>query len=104
MPLKHYLTIDGKTKTRTFARRDQFAPELLYFSDSILKNIEPEPSGEKGLADVRVVRALYRGQDRPAGKDPIRVDQEAPDPEAGKASPSSNQTQADSCRKRICLK
>jgi predicted dehydrogenase len=60
MPLKHYLTIDGKTKTRTFARRDQFAPELLYFSDCILKNIEPEPSGEEGLADVRVVRALYR--------------------------------------------
>jgi predicted dehydrogenase len=60
MPLKHYLTIDGKTKTRTFARRDQFAPELLYFSDCILKNIEPEPSGEEGLADVRTVRALYR--------------------------------------------
>jgi hypothetical protein len=60
MPLKHYLTIDGKTKTRTFARRDQFAPELLYFSDCILKNIDPEPSGEEGLADVRTVRALYR--------------------------------------------
>jgi predicted dehydrogenase len=60
MALKHYLTIDGKTTSRTFARRDQFAPELIYFSDCILKNIEPEPSGEEGLADVRVVRALYR--------------------------------------------
>ena len=60
MPLKHYLTIDGKTKAHTFARRDQFAPELLYFSDCILKNTEPEPSGEEGLADVRTVRALYR--------------------------------------------
>ena len=60
MPLKHYLTIDSKTTTRTFPRRDQFAPELLYFSDCIIRNIEPEPSGEDGLQDVRVVRALYR--------------------------------------------
>jgi glucose-fructose oxidoreductase len=60
MALKSYVTIDGKTRSRTFSRRDQFAPEFLYFSDCILKNIDPEPSGEEGLADVRVVRALYR--------------------------------------------
>src|SRR6266478_3201988 len=60
MALKHSLTIDGKTTSRTFPRRDQFAPELLYFSDCIINNVEPEPSGEEGLADVRVVRALYR--------------------------------------------
>jgi glucose-fructose oxidoreductase len=33
---------------------------LLYFSDCIQKNVDPEPSGEEGLADVRIVRALYR--------------------------------------------
>ena len=60
MALKHSLTIDGKTTSRTFGRRDQFAPELLYFSDCIGKDIDPEPSGEDGLADVRIVRALYR--------------------------------------------
>lgn len=60
MALKHWLTIDGKTTSRTFPRRDQFAPELIYFSDCIQRNIEPEPSGEEGLADVRVVHALYR--------------------------------------------
>jgi predicted dehydrogenase len=60
MALKYSLTIDGKTRTRTFDRRDQFAPELLYFSDCIRKNIQPEPSGKEGLADVRIVRALYR--------------------------------------------
>jgi predicted dehydrogenase len=59
MALKHSVTIDGKTTSRTFARRDQFAPELLYFSDCIINNVEPEPSGQDGLADVRVVRALY---------------------------------------------
>jgi len=45
---------------RRFAKRDQFAPELLYFSDCLLTNRDPEPSAEEGLADVRVIRALYR--------------------------------------------
>jgi predicted dehydrogenase len=59
-PLKQVITIDGKTRSRTFPKRDQFAPELLYFSDCILKNREPEPSGAEGLADVRIIEALYR--------------------------------------------
>jgi len=59
-PLKHRLTIDGEQRERRFAKRDQFAPELLYFSDCILQNRDPEPSAEEGLADVRVIRALYQ--------------------------------------------
>ncbi len=58
--LRHRLTIGGETRERRFAKRDQFAPELLYFSDCVLQNRSPEPSAEEGLADVRVVRALYR--------------------------------------------
>jgi glucose-fructose oxidoreductase len=60
MALQHRLTIDGERKERRFAKRDQFAPELLYFSDCVLKNQDPEPSADEGLADVRVIRALYR--------------------------------------------
>ncbi len=59
-PLKLHLTIDGKTRTQNFSKRDQFAPELLYFSNCILRNTEPEPSGIEGLADVRTIEALYR--------------------------------------------
>jgi predicted dehydrogenase len=59
-PLKHRLTIDGEQRERRFAKRDQFAPELLYFSDCILQNRDPEPSAEEGFADVRIIRALYR--------------------------------------------
>src|SRR5688572_25497939 len=59
-PLKHRLTLDGETRERRYAKRDQFAPELLYFSDCILLNREPEPGAEEGLADVRIIRALYR--------------------------------------------
>jgi glucose-fructose oxidoreductase len=58
--LQHRLTLGGERKERRFAKRDQFAPELLYFSDCVLKNHEPEPGPQEGLADVRVIRALYR--------------------------------------------
>ncbi len=58
--LEYRLTIDGKTTRKAVGKRDQFAPELLYFSDCILKNREPEPSGEEGLQDVRIVQALYQ--------------------------------------------
>ncbi len=58
--LKLELTVDGKTTKQVFKKRDQFAPELLYFSDCILSNKEPEPSDKEGLADVRVIQALLR--------------------------------------------
>ena len=57
--LAYDLTINGKTTRHRIGRRDQFAPELLYFSDCILKDREPEPSGEEGLQDVRIIEALY---------------------------------------------
>jgi glucose-fructose oxidoreductase len=57
--LAYRLTIDGRTRQKRIGKRDQFAPELLYFSDCILKNRAPEPSGEEGLQDVRIVQALY---------------------------------------------
>jgi glucose-fructose oxidoreductase len=56
-------TIDGRGRERTFAKRDQFAPELLHFSECIQTGATPEPSGYEGLADVRVIRALYRSAD-----------------------------------------
>jgi glucose-fructose oxidoreductase len=52
-------TIDGRTRRRATGKRDQFAAELLHFSDCILKDRAPEPSGEEGLQDVRIVQALY---------------------------------------------
>jgi predicted dehydrogenase len=57
-PLERHLTIDGKTRVTRFGKRDQFAPELLYFSDCIREGRDPEPSGREGLADLRIIRAL----------------------------------------------
>lgn len=77
--IKHQLTIGKKKAIRTFPKRDQFAAELVYFSDCILEDKEPEPSGIEGLADVRVVEAIYesarmkratRLPELPAGKRP----------------------------------
>ena len=58
--LEYTLTVDGKTTRKAFPKRDQFGPQLLYFSDCILNHREPEPSGEEGLQDVRMVEALYQ--------------------------------------------
>jgi glucose-fructose oxidoreductase len=62
--LKHALTVGGRTRKTTYPRRDQFAPELLYFSDCILRQEKPEPSGREGQADVRVIRALLKSARR----------------------------------------
>jgi predicted dehydrogenase len=59
-PIDLHVTVKGKTRKQTFRKRDQFAPELEYFSDCILNNRRPEPSGTEGIADVRIIEALYR--------------------------------------------
>jgi predicted dehydrogenase len=71
--LKHRVTINGRTRERTFPKRDQFAPEILSFSECIQTGAVPEPSGWEGYADVRVVRALYRSADtgRPVTLEPF---------------------------------
>lgn len=61
--LKQRVTVDGRARERTFPKRDQFAPELISFSECILTGGAPAPSGWEGLADVRVIRALYRSAD-----------------------------------------
>lgn len=55
--------IDGKTSDRVFPKHDQFAAELIYFSDCIRQRREPEPSGEEGLIDVQIIWAAYRSAD-----------------------------------------
>ncbi|MEH1902526.1 MAG: Gfo/Idh/MocA family oxidoreductase [Nostoc sp.] len=58
--LKHYLTINGETQERTFEDHDQLAAEFIYFSDCILQDKNPEPSGTEGLIDVSIIQALYQ--------------------------------------------
>ena len=52
-----------RSRSKSFAKSDQFAPELLYFSDCIRSNRDPEPSAEEGLTDVRIIEAMRRSID-----------------------------------------
>jgi glucose-fructose oxidoreductase len=61
--IKLEIKIGEKSRVRKFPKRDQFAAEIEYFSDCIVKNREPEPNGLEGLADVRVVEAIYQSAD-----------------------------------------
>ena len=74
--LTHYLTKDGKTTKKAFAKRDHFGAELVYFSDCILNNRQPEPNGSEGLIDVRIVQALYESAKT---RRPVRLQAEVPE-------------------------
>jgi predicted dehydrogenase len=68
--LKMELQVGKRTERRAYPKRDQFAPELLHFSDAVLRGGEPGPGGREGLADVRIVRALL---DSAASGKPVRL-------------------------------
>jgi predicted dehydrogenase len=70
-----HVTQGGKERRIAFRKRDQFAPELLHFSDCVLHDRDPQPGGQEGLADVRVIRALYRSAQR---NRPVRLAPLAP--------------------------
>jgi len=57
--ITHRLAIGHKIKKKTFSKKDQFAAELLYFSHCVAHDMEPEPDGLEGLADVRIIEALH---------------------------------------------
>ena len=57
---EHIKTVDRKKSTDKFSRTDQFGGELKYFSHCILDGCDPEPNGEEGLLDVRVIAAIER--------------------------------------------
>jgi predicted dehydrogenase len=71
IPLEYELKVgDGKPQRKRFPKHDQFGAELEYFSNCILRNRKPEPSGEEGLADVRVVEAILKSA---ASGKPVRL-------------------------------
>lgn len=63
------LTVGNRTTRRTYPAHDQFAAELVHFANSVRRGTRPSPSGEEGLADVAIIRALYRSAEigRPVG-------------------------------------
>lgn len=95
------VSVGEKEQRRTYEQGDQFGAELVYFSECVLKDRTPEPSGEEGLADVRIIQAILesartgkavklrklakrarpsraQGISRPAVQEPQLVNTEAP--------------------------
>lgn len=62
--LGYELTRDEKTTRKRGRKVDQFAAELVYFSDCILNDREPEPSAEEGAWDLRIIDAIYESARR----------------------------------------
>jgi glucose-fructose oxidoreductase len=69
--LSYRLKIGERETRKKFGKSDQFAPELLYFSDCVLNDRDPEPAGEEGLADVQIIQAML--QSIASGK-PVRTE------------------------------
>jgi len=82
-PRQWTLTVGERKQRKTFPQTDHFGPELVYFSDCILKDRRPEPSGQEGLADVRTIEAILRaartGQRVRLEAPPSRVRHPSPD-------------------------
>ena len=72
---KTQITIGDRTTKKVFKSRDQFAAELVYFSDCVINNKEPEPSGREGLADVRIIEAMLKSAttNRPVSTEPVQI-------------------------------
>lgn len=60
MGLSYELTSGEKKRRKHFAKRDQFAPELIHFAQSVRAGLKPEPSGKEGLIDVKIIDAIHR--------------------------------------------
>jgi predicted dehydrogenase len=77
---KTQITIGDRTTRKVFKSRDQFAAELVYFSDCVINKKEPEPSGREGLADVRIIAAMLKSAttNRPVSTEPVQI-QHRPD-------------------------
>jgi glucose-fructose oxidoreductase len=59
-PMKMQIVRGGRVEELTFEPGDPFGATLTYFSECIVKDRQPEPSGIDGLQDVRIVEAIYR--------------------------------------------
>ncbi len=82
-PLEQAITIGESKTSKSFKNTDHFGGEMKYFSDCILNGTDPEPDGEEGFADVRVLEGVLHAlkSGGPVKLDPFvrtrRIDTEA---------------------------
>jgi predicted dehydrogenase len=71
--LKQVVALGEHKEEHTFPNVDQFGGELKYFSECILTGEDPEPDGEEGYADVRVLEGILKALEtgRPVKLEPF---------------------------------
>ncbi|MBV8899283.1 MAG: Gfo/Idh/MocA family oxidoreductase [Verrucomicrobia bacterium] len=57
-PMEQTVAVGQEKRKKAFKNTDHFGGELKYFSDCILNGTDPEPDGEEGFADVRVLEGV----------------------------------------------
>lgn len=57
--LAYEIHAGDKSHGETLEKRDQFAPELIYFSECVERGTIPEPDGYEGWGDVQIIEAIY---------------------------------------------
>lgn len=62
--IRYELSNEEQKRRARFAKRDQFGPEIDYFSRCILEDRQPEMGGEEGRADVAIIRAILESAAR----------------------------------------
>lgn len=104
--LSRKLTLNrgGEAENTEFPVIDQFGPQLDYFARCILEDRQPEPDGEEGLADVRVIEAIrlsaregrpvslpsFQRRARPSRAQEYRIEAPNEGPEVGVEAPSAD--------------
>jgi predicted dehydrogenase len=58
--IRQVVAIGDKQSDQSFKHTDQFGGELKYFSNCILNHSDPEPDGEEGYADIRVLEGILQ--------------------------------------------
>lgn len=58
--LEQWVKIGEKETHKKFEETDQFGGEMKYFSNCILNDLDVEPNGEEGYADVRVLEGIQK--------------------------------------------
>ena len=56
--MEHKTVVSKKKGSESFKKTDHFGGELKYFSECVLRGTDPEPDGEEGMLDVRVLVAV----------------------------------------------
>lgn len=56
--LEQTITSGENSENHSYKNTDHFGGEMKYFSECILNNEHPEPDGEEGFADVRVLEGI----------------------------------------------